>query len=275
MKTIKLSLLIVALLAVAGAQAQKAGDTIVSLGWARINPNASLSPTNSTGSSTTIGSLAAPYQAGLLSALNASAHGYVSTTADTNASIFNGKLSGATADIDNTNTVTFSILRMITDDIGAELTLGAPPKINLNLTTPNGTTAAVPNAATARALTPAILGKYFFGKSNSEFRPYLGLGVTHATFSNVSPNLSNSTVSALASVSASLSSSWAPVYNAGVIYNFDEKWSLNASVSYIPLKTNAVFVGPGASAALLGNVTTTTTLKINPTDYIIRLGYKF
>jgi outer membrane protein len=274
MKTIKLSLLTIALLAATGVQAQKAGDTIISLGGAFISPNASISPTTTTGNAVPITS---PQVAGYINSLRVNTNGYLATTTNTSADLFNGKLAGASANIDNASTVSFSVLQMITDNIGAELSLGVPPKLNINLDTPNGTKTNEPNAATARAITPAIVAKYFFMNPSSAYRPYLGLGVTHASFSKVTPDTSNSTVAALAGISASLSSSWAPVYNAGVIYNFDEKWSLNASVSYIPLKTTATFVGPGISAisAGYGNVATTTKLTMNPTDYIIRLGYKF
>jgi outer membrane protein len=57
------------------------------------------------------------------------------------------------------------------------------------------------------------------------------------------------------------------VYNAGVIYNLDERWSVNASVSYLPITTTATFVGSGA--------TSTGGVKINTTDYVIRMGYRF
>jgi outer membrane protein len=58
-----------------------------------------------------------------------------------------------------------------------------------------------------------------------------------------------------------------PVYNAGAIYNIDDKWSINGSVSYLPIKTTATFVGSGA--------VTTGDAKLNTTDYVIRLGYRF
>jgi outer membrane protein len=59
----------------------------------------------------------------------------------------------------------------------------------------------------------------------------------------------------------------APLYTVGGIYRLDEKWSINGSVSYVPLKSNASFVGTGT--------TTTGTLTINPTEYVLRVGYKF
>ena len=255
MKTIKLSLLATALLVATAAHAQKAGDTIVGIGWAFINPNASLGPATATGSSTTIP--AGPYA------------GY------TSAQVFTGALTGATANIDNTNTPSFSVLHMFTNDIGAELSLGVPPKLTINMAAPHNLAEPVVNsAATAKASTPAIVAKYFFMEPESTFRPYLGLGITRASFSSVTPRTSSATVAELAGISASMSSSWAPIYNAGLIYNINDKWSINGSVSYIPLKSDVVFVGPGLGNGL-GNVTTTTKLTLNPTDYVVRLGYKF
>ena len=214
-----------------GAFAQRAGDTIFSAGVAGIIPHASLGPQTSVGP-------AAP--------------------------AFNAATAGATADIDSVYTLAVSALHMFTDHFAAELTLGVPPKLTLDVQLQSG---AHPGAATARELTPALLGKYLFMNPGDRWRPYVGLGITRAMFRSIGINRSDPTIVALAGTSASLSSSWAPVYNAGVIYNIDERWSVSGSVSYIPLKTDAVFVGSGT--------TTTGTLKLNPVDVVVRLGYRW
>jgi outer membrane protein len=226
----KIAVACAALVAASGAFAQKAGDDIISAGIASINPNASL--------------------------------GTMTSTSPT----FQGALTGATANIGSTTTVSLGWLHMYSDNIGAEFTIGIPPKLTVDLNTP-ATSATHPGAATAKALTPTAIAKYFFNTPADKVRPYLGLGVTHVSFQSITANTADATVNAMAGTSASLSSSWAPVYNAGVIYNIDEKWSVNGSVAYMPIKTTATFVGSGA--------TTSGDLKINPTDYVIRLGYKF
>ena len=227
----KIALACAALVAASSAFAQKSGDNIISAGIASINPDASL------------GTMTSNYQP------------------------FQGALTGATANIGSATTVSLGWLHMYSDNIGAELTIGVPPKLTVDLTTPNGQVASHPGAATAKALTPTAVVKYFFNTPADKMRPYLGLGVTHVSFQSITANTSDQTVNALAGTAASLSSSWAPVYNAGVIYNIDEKWSINGSVSYMPITTTATFVGSGA--------TTSGDLKLNPTDYVIRLGYKF
>ena len=219
------------LLASPAARAQKAGDWILGAGVAYIMPQESLGSLNSVGP-------AAP--------------------------LFNARTAGASASIDPVATVAFSALYMFTDRLAAEFTFGVPPKFTVDVQLPSG---SHPGAATAYELTPALVGKYLFGMPADRWRPYLGLGVTYATFRKESANTSDPLVAALAGSSSSLSSSWAAVFNAGVIYNIDERWSVNTSLSYIPLKTKATFVGSGT--------TTTGTLTLNPIDLVVRVGYKF
>ncbi len=218
------------------SHAQQAGDTIVSVGLASLNPDAGLSTVNSS------------------------------------SPVFTGLLAGTRADIDSTTTATLGVLHMFTNRLAAELTLGVPPTLDVSLFVPNGTPPqSHPNAAKARAWTPALVGKWIFNSPGSAWRPYLGLGVSYAYFDRVRINQSDPLAVTLGGGSADLESSWAPVYNAGFIYHINDRWSLNASVSYVDLKTDVTLRGSGAGAG----VTTRTTLDIKPTDVVVRLGYRF
>ena len=218
------------------SHAQQAGDTIVSVGLASLNPDAGLSTVNSS------------------------------------SPLFTGLLAGTRADIDSTTTATLGVLHMFTNRLAAELTLGVPPTLDVSLFVPNGTPPqSHPNAAKARAWTPALVGKWIFNSPGSAWRPYLGLGVSYAYFDRVRINQSDPLAVTLGGGSADLESSWAPVYNAGFIYHINDRWSLNASVSYVDLKTDVTLRGSGAGAG----VTTRTTLDIKPTDVVVRLGYRF
>lgn len=217
------------------AFAQKAGDFIAGVGGALIVPSAGLSP--------------------------------ISSTSPTYVAI----LSGASSSIGSSSTVVLSGLYMWTDNVATELTIGIPPQLSVDLATPSPYASAPyhASAATAKALTPSLVAKYLFNAPGETWRPYLGLGLTYASFNNVSINTADPMVNVLAGTSASLSSSWAPVFNFGTIYNITDKWSINASISYVPLKTDATFVNN------TGTQTTTGTLTINPVEYVVRLGYKF
>ncbi len=224
-----------------GAFAQKAGDNIVSLGLASINPDANL---------------------GTVTSKSASA---------ASAAAFTAQLKDATASVGSQTAVSFGWLHMYSDNIGAELGLGIPAEFTQDLNTPNGTVKAHPGAAKLKILTPAVIAKYFFGAPKDQWRPYVGLGVTHVTFNDVKINAADATVQALAATSASFKSAWAPIYSAGVVYNIDEKWSVVGSVAYLPIKTTATFVGPGSGV----QVTSTGDVKLNTTDYVVRVAYRF
>lgn len=242
MRSINKSILLsAALLAIAGgAQAQKAGDYVFSAGIVNINPNPSVSTPNTTGANPLI------------------------------AGGFNATTNGTSASIDSVNTLTMGLLRMFTDNLAGEVNLGIPPKLDMNLNTPNGASKTHPAAASATYMAPVVMAKYLFNKPGDQWRPYLGLGVSYVMFNDVTTNKSDVLVNNLAGTSASLSSSWAPVYNAGVMYNINDRWSINASVSYIPVTTTATF----QSGAPTG-YTTTATMKFDTIDYVLRVGYKF
>lgn len=100
--------------------------------------------------------------------------------------------------------------------------------------------------------------------------------MSYVTFTDASPSAAGS-IQALAGNGASLESTWTPVYNAGVVYNIDEKWSVVGSVSYLPIRTTATFLGktcpiPQAPA---NGVTTKSDVGLNTMDYVVRVGYRF
>ena len=230
----KIALACAALVAATGAFAQKAGDNIGSIGLAYISPQTEVGPLTSVGPA---------------------------------AGLFNPANRDATGSIAAQTTVSFSLLHMYTDNIGGEVTLGIPPKLTLDFVNQNGLHSG---AATVKAWTPTVVAKYFFNTPQDKIRPYVGFGVSHVSFHNITAS-QEASIQYMAGTDASMSSTWAPVYNAGVIYNIDDKWSINGSVSYLPIKTDVTFIGKGPGAG----TTTTNTITLNTTDYVIRLGYRF
>lgn len=219
------------------AWALQAGDDIVSVGVAAIHPDASLGTLTSTGPLATA---------------------------------FNAATAGASADVSREATVSVSWLHLFTDRLGVEFTLGVPPKHEVDLRTPSPFAAAPnhPRAATLRTWTPAAVGKWFFGDAGQRMRPYLGLGVSHVSFHEVDINRGDTTVVQLAGEDASARSKWTPVYNAGLLWEFDPRWSLSGSVAYLPIRTEVEFVGASGTR-------TQGDLKLNTTDWVLRLGYRF
>jgi len=182
------------------------------------------------------------------------------------------------ASIDNADTLALTYTRMLTDNVGLTLDLGIPPAFHLSGT---GSLAAYGELGSAKQWSPALLAKYYFGTPAQSLRPFIGGGISYVRYSDV--KLSRSMQGALsASVSrglstalpsdAQLESSWAPVVNAGVMYNFNERWSATLSVSYLWLKTDADIYTRLSGGA---SVKSTTRLTIDPWVTLLALNYRF
>jgi outer membrane protein len=231
------------------AFAQKAGDNIIGLGIASINPDTSVGQVVSVGNDPTSNAVAGA---------------------------FNTANVGLRGSIASQKTISASWLHMYSDNMGLDFLFGIPPKLTLDSQYADGTTLS--NAATVKTWTPAVVAKYFFNTPQDKIRPYVGLGVSYVSFHSVTPSNAES-LQALAGNGASLSSTWTPVYSAGLIYNLDERWSINAGVSYLPVRTTATYAGKtgpvNGTTVPANGVTTKVDLGLNTTDYVIRLGYKF
>ena len=166
----------------------------------------------------------------------------------------------------------------VDDHWAVEGVLGIPPKFKLNGT---GTLARVGQLGEARQWSPTILGKYYFNEANSAFRPFVGLGATYVWYSDI--NLTSNLQEALGSqlhqrplstvTTAKLDSSFAPVLNAGLAYQFDKHWGISFSVSYIPLKTKAKLTTTSITG--LPIATSEARLKLNPIVTYVAATYRF
>lgn len=233
----KIAALSIAAAFAAPAMAQTAGSNIVNLGWVHLAPQDSSEPIKIAG------------------------------TALPN--------SGAT--VGTADTLGISLTHFFTDNFALTADGGLPPKYTLKAT---GSIAAVGEAGTAKSWSPAVVAKWYFGDGNSKFRPFVGAGVAYVWYSDVelsgslqralSARISQGASTAFKST-ADLSSSFAPVFNLGATYNFDQNWSLGFSVAYIPLKTNADIT----TTTPTGPVKSTSSLTLNPIVSYLSVGYKF
>lgn len=229
----KLAALSVLAALAAPAMAQQAGDNVVNAGWAHIGLNQSSEPLK-------IGAFTVP---------------------------------GSGAHVSNADTVILQFTHFFTDNIAVTADFGIPPKFKLD---GEGSLNGLGRLGTAKQWSPALLAKYYFGDANSQFRPYVGAGAAYVWYSDV--KLTNNLTGLLAggdpgaSTSADLSSSFVPVANVGLAYNFNKNWSANVSLSYVPLKTK-VDLATHHSNGSTSHATTKVTL--NPLVSVLTIGYKF
>ncbi|MEO8248266.1 MAG: OmpW family outer membrane protein [Burkholderiales bacterium] len=241
-KSLHIALGVACAVASASASAQKAGDWVLGTGWLHFAPQDSSTPLTFT----------APVPA---------------------------VVPGSGATVGNANTLGFNAHFFITDHWAVEGVIGVPPRFDLY---GSGTLAPLGKLGSAKQWSPTLVGKYFFGDAQARFRPYLGAGVTYVRYTGVELTSSlqgtlNSRIGlppGATTTSGELDSSFAPVLNAGLAWQFDRHWGASLSVSYIHLKTTADLttrlVSTGASVA-----SSQATIKINPIVTYLALTYRF
>ncbi|WP_353156787.1 OmpW family outer membrane protein [Herminiimonas fonticola] len=186
-------------------------------------------------------------------------------------------IAGSSASVGNADTLGIAFTHFFTDNFALTADLGIPPKFHLD---GGGSLAGLGEIGTAKQWSPAVIAKWYFGDKTSKLRPFVGLGGTRVWYSgiNLSPSLQRAVTApynggVTGTATANLSSSWSPVYNIGLTYNIDAKWSLGFSVAYIPLDTDAEIIGRNAAGTVISRHTTNLTL--DPYVTFLSLGYKF
>ncbi|AOJ36657.1 MULTISPECIES: OmpW family outer membrane protein [Burkholderia] len=258
------------------AHAQSAGSNVVTLGWFHIMPQQSSTPMTTNVAPTPINT---PLR--LPPSFTSPGTGLHTSGADT---------------------VGLTISHFLTDHIAVTSVAGVPPVFKVSgqgtirppgpagaLGTQNiGLGSVNPIVKSVRQWSPAAILQYYFGAANAKFRPFLGLGVSYNWFSDLQLNTNfikqtQDNLGAIlaagagkpgtTSVEAKASSSWQPVFNAGLQYNMTEHFGLIASVTYIPLKTTSTVTIKAADGTVLSE--SKSDLKADPIISYVGMTYKF
>jgi outer membrane protein len=260
----------------ASAYAQHAGDNVAVLGWFHVMPQDSSTPLTTNVAPTPINTpLRLPNS-------------------------FTSPGTGLSTNSANTVGLVFS--HYLTDHIAVTTVAGVPPVFKIyghGTIQPPGPAGALgqqnlgdpqtnPIVKSVRQWSPALLFQYYFNEPTAKFRPFVGVGVSYNWFSDLqlSPNFVTATQNNLGSVlaagagkpgttqvSAKASTSWAPVFNAGLAYNITDHWGLVASVTYIPLKTTSSVIIKAADGTELG--VSKAELTADPIISFLAVSYKF
>lgn len=145
---------------------------------------------------------------------------------------------------------------MLTDNIGIELLAATPFSHDVSLD-------GIGKIAETKQLPPTLVAQYYFGSSDSKLRPYIGAGVNFTNFFD--NEFTNDLDGALTDLS--LSTSWGLAAQAGIDYQVNKNWLVNASVWYAQISTDVKF-------NLAGSPTTIET-DIDPWVYMVSVGYTF
>ncbi|MDL3985492.1 outer membrane protein OmpW [Shewanella xiamenensis] len=145
---------------------------------------------------------------------------------------------------------------MLTDNFGVELLAATPFSHDVSL-------AGVGKIAETKHLPPTLVAQYYFGNAQSALRPYVGVGVNYTNFfDNEFTNDLNGALTDL-----SMSTSWGLAAQAGIDYQVNKNWLVNASVWYAQISTDVKFKLAGDTVVI--------DTDINPWVYMVSVGYTF
>lgn len=158
-----------------------------------------------------------------------------------------GTMDALGVDVDDSEALGITAAYMLTDTIGLELLAATP--FNHDVTAEGlgkiGDTDQLPPTLSLQWLPQLDMGG---------FQPYVGVGVNYTTFFDEQSRLGD----------LKLEDSWGIAWQAGVDFQIDQNWLLNAAVWNIDIDTDVKLNG-----ADVGSV------EIDPWVYMLGVGYRF
>ena len=156
------------------------------------------------------------------------------------------------------------ITYMLTDNLAVDVPLATPFKHDL---VGDGAIAGVGKLGSTKAIPATLMMQYRFNEANAAFRPYVGLGVTYAYFydEKTTATLNGLTGGTLANpTTAKVDNKFGALAQLGFVYNFNERWFVDASYSKSFLKTK-IHLSSGQSI----------NVKLDPNVFALAVGYRF
>ncbi|QTF08337.1 outer membrane protein OmpW [Brenneria izadpanahii] len=159
--------------------------------------------------------------------------------------------------VDNNTQLGLTFSYLVTDNIGVELLAATPftHKVGLN---------GVGTIAEVSHLPPSLMAQYYFGDKADKLRPYLGVGVNYTMFFDEKFN-DRGKSNGLSDLS--LTNSWGVAAQAGLDYNLDENWLINASLWWMDIDTDVKFNA--------GDQRQTISTRLDPWVFMFGVGYRF
>lgn len=151
----------------------------------------------------------------------------------------------------------------ITDNITGEFTFASPYKHSLYGA---GAIAGTGELGTVEALPPTLFVQYRFFQPTSAFRPYVGLGVTYAYFYKETGSFRMTALTNPGGppTTFSIDNKLTMSGQIGAVWNFNQKWFLNAALVKTRLRTDVHFSTHQGQH-----------MKLDPNSTVLTLGYKF
>ncbi|MDX7987199.1 outer membrane protein OmpW [Xenorhabdus sp. 12] len=162
-------------------------------------------------------------------------------------------------DVNNNTQLGLTFGYMITDNIGVELLAATPFQHKVSLP-------GAGEIAEVKHLPPTLMAQYYFGATENQLRPYVGMGINYTTFFSEKFN-NNATVKAANLNSLDLKDSWGFAGQVGMDYKLDKNWMLNTSLWWMNIETDVKFK--------VGDEQKKYKTRLDPWVFMFSVGYSF
>lgn len=180
---------------------------------------------------------------------------------------------GLSFKVQDATTMALSFERRLTPNWSVEFAMGVPPKLDSTLVVKTPLIPASFNGQVASTVTqyaPTVFANYKFLDESSSLRPYLGVGLNYSKFANPTSTAANDLLSG-GPTSLSLKDSYGLAAQAGVAYQIDSRWSINAAVATARVKT----VLTTTTSTPMGPIRREADLSFKPRVFVLSAGYSF
>ena len=172
-------------------------------------------------------------------------------------------LPGSQVNVGNADTLLLAASYMFTDHISAEFYAGIPLKHDLYGA---GSLHGVGVIGTVKHASPTLFGQYHFFEANSNFRPYLGLGISYVRFYGETGN----------AVLTAITNPGGP----GTTFSVKNTWGIAPQIGFVSWINKRLYIDFSINKAFVKSTTTLSTgqsvdTKLNPVVTQASLGYRF
>ena len=179
---------------------------------------------------------------------------------------------GLSLNVGRATTLDIAYIRELNPHWSVELALGLPPKHDVTLRVNNQNLPASVQGlngqvvAQVKQLSPSVIVNYSFRDKDSDWRPFVGLGIVHTRFSDATSSVVGDALNG-GPTAISLTNSTGLVTQLGVVYRINEMWSLRAAIAGLKIKTKMTIDTQG--------VIRQADLEMRPIVSYLTLGYSF
>jgi outer membrane protein len=182
-----------------------------------------------------------------------------------------GPPSGISLEVENKATAYLSLAYALNQNMELELAGGLPPTHDVNAKIaswlpPHIAAVDGQKLAEVRQVAPTLFFNYKFGDANSQWRPFVGLGVNYTKFDKRTSTAVNNALNG-GPTDIRLSDSWGLAGQVGLSYRINDRWSITGAVATARVKTKLT--------TSTGGVQRNIDIRFHPVVLTIAAGYSF